>query len=430
MIPTVTTSQAGVLSAGKFNDFNSATNAVTQYAMLVNSTNGWASPTLAMVGGGEGDWTDAMMDNWQLGYWSIAVDEASGNVGPTKLEVHAIDGAYFDHAGLQLGVKHSLSVSSEYIVSDPPKFRATLDLGSMALEDTAAYQPKDSDLTAIAALTTTTFGRSMLTESSATTLKTTLALNNVENVAASTTYLPLAGGTMTGALTNSRNSAVSSPTLLLTGTIFTGGTATTTKPHVLIEPSGTTSTTWSTAGTLLGGNAPSGFAGNFIDCKLNNAARFSVSSAGAVGLVSLVGVDSATNDINITGGAGNLGFRIAGASGTTQYGPTALGLGSTFRIRWHSNTDGTGTGDVCLARNAAGILEINNVTMGVFRDLILRDLRVNGMTSLGGGVGIVAIANATTVPTSNPTGGGVYYVEGGAFKYRGSSGTVTTLAPA
>lgn len=53
-----------------------------------------------------------------------------------------------------------------------------------------------------------------------------------------------------------------------------------------------------------------------------------------------------------------------------------------------------------------------------------------GTTSVGGGVIVIAIANATTVPASNPTGGGILYVQGGALKYRGSSGTVTTIANA
>jgi hypothetical protein len=48
----------------------------------------------------------------------------------------------------------------------------------------------------------------------------------------------------------------------------------------------------------------------------------------------------------------------------------------------------------------------------------------------GGGVKVVGLANATTAPASNPTGGGVLYVESGALKYRGSSGTVTTIANA
>jgi len=48
----------------------------------------------------------------------------------------------------------------------------------------------------------------------------------------------------------------------------------------------------------------------------------------------------------------------------------------------------------------------------------------------GSGAKVIGIANATTVPTTNPTGGGVLYVEGGALKFRGSSGTVTTIANA
>ena len=44
--------------------------------------------------------------------------------------------------------------------------------------------------------------------------------------------------------------------------------------------------------------------------------------------------------------------------------------------------------------------------------------------------GVTTIANATTVPSTNPTGGGFLYSEGGALKWRGSSGTVSTIAPA
>lgn len=50
--------------------------------------------------------------------------------------------------------------------------------------------------------------------------------------------------------------------------------------------------------------------------------------------------------------------------------------------------------------------------------------------SFGGGIGVIGITNANTVPTTNPTGGGILYVEAGALKYRGSGGTVTTIGPA
>ena len=53
-----------------------------------------------------------------------------------------------------------------------------------------------------------------------------------------------------------------------------------------------------------------------------------------------------------------------------------------------------------------------------------------GQNSFGGGTKVIAIPNAGTVPSSDPTAGGVLYVESGALKYRGSSGTVTVLAPA
>ncbi len=53
-----------------------------------------------------------------------------------------------------------------------------------------------------------------------------------------------------------------------------------------------------------------------------------------------------------------------------------------------------------------------------------------GAASAGGGVNVVFIHNATTVPTTDPTAGGNLYVEAGALKYRGPLGTVTTVANA
>ncbi len=58
------------------------------------------------------------------------------------------------------------------------------------------------------------------------------------------------------------------------------------------------------------------------------------------------------------------------------------------------------------------------------------DLGINTTDQFGSGAAVIGIANATTVPTTNPTGGGVLYVEAGALKYRGSSGTITTLGVA
>ena len=58
------------------------------------------------------------------------------------------------------------------------------------------------------------------------------------------------------------------------------------------------------------------------------------------------------------------------------------------------------------------------------------NLTLGATTSAGGGVVVASINNATTVPTTNPSGGGILYAEAGALKWRGSSGTITTLAVA
>ena len=58
------------------------------------------------------------------------------------------------------------------------------------------------------------------------------------------------------------------------------------------------------------------------------------------------------------------------------------------------------------------------------------NLALFGNGSYGGGDKVISITNATTAPASNPIGGGVLYAEAGALKWRGSSGTVTTIAAA
>lgn len=49
--------------------------------------------------------------------------------------------------------------------------------------------------------------------------------------------------------------------------------------------------------------------------------------------------------------------------------------------------------------------------------------------TFGSEQGVIYIKNCTT-PPSTPTAGGIFYVDSGALKYRGSSGTISTVAPA
>lgn len=90
-----------------------------------------------------------------------------------------------------------------------------------------------------------------------------------------------------------------------------------------------------------------------------------------------------------------------------------------------------------LAQLTAIIAAVTAGTTGQFRrgdntwsNQLLGQFGLGGM-SIGGAVGIAMfIGNVTTPPATNPVGGGILYVEGGALKYRGSSGSVTTIGPA
>lgn len=58
------------------------------------------------------------------------------------------------------------------------------------------------------------------------------------------------------------------------------------------------------------------------------------------------------------------------------------------------------------------------------------NIALHGVGSYGGGSKVIFLHDCTTAPTTNPSGGGILYSQAGALKWRGSSGTVTTIAPA
>ncbi len=103
--------------------------------------------------------------------------------------------------------------------------------------------------------------------------------------------------------------------------------------------------------------------------------------------------------------------------GQVAVGVTAVTAGVRFTIQGI----GTSTNAAFQVQDSAGNLKFQAVDNG--------NIGVNS-NSFGAGVGVIGILNAATVPSINPSTGGVLYVEAGALKYRGSSGTVTTLAAA
>jgi hypothetical protein len=163
----------------------------------------------------------------------------------------------------------------------------------------------------------------------------------------------------TGNITLSLNGAASTPPLDVTGTWFTGGTSTTTKPQVLIEPTGATSTAWSTSGTGLGVNAASGFAGNLLDLQVNGTTKASFTTAGDL-KAPRIRFNGANNwDTSYSGTTTSLNATVANTTtyhtnGSVFRFTSALGLG------WSSGNP-TGTSeDLVIRRDAANTLAQRN----------------------------------------------------------------------
>jgi hypothetical protein len=157
-------------------------------------------------------------------------------------------------------------------------------------------------------------------------------------------FVRLAGDTMTGALVNSTNGAASTPPLHLTGTWFTGGSTTTTKPQLLIEPTGATSTAWSTNGTGIGVNAATGFVGNLLDLQLNGVARLSYSASNSTLNIPIIGSN--------TGLAMGNTFGVLGAKGVL--------IRSDLYLGWTNGTTdiAAATVDVFLRRRSPAYLQL------------------------------------------------------------------------
>lgn len=136
------------------------------------------------------------------------------------------------------------------------------------------------------------------------------------------------------------------------------------------------------------------------------------------GIITLAKIGSG-GDLQLFGSTSNqLTINSASTNGVVMAYTSTATNGRTWRI---GHNFVVGSGEFSLYDNTAAAERLNVSTTGNFG--------FNGR-SYGGGAGVAFIGNAGTVPASNPTGGGILYVEGGALKYRGSSGTVTTIANA
>lgn len=100
---------------------------------------------------------------------------------------------------------------------------------------------------------------------------------------------------------------------------------------------------------------------------------------------------------------------------------SAIGIGANAELFYQSQ-GGTSSGHLWYTSNNATA----TLRMWLTYD---GNLLIN-TTATGTGSGVIGMLNAAVVPSTNPATGGVIYVEAGALKYRGSAGTITTLAVA
>ena len=120
--------------------------------------------------------------------------------------------------------------------------------------------------------------------------------------------------------------AASQPGLTVSGAPYTAGTGTTNFPQLYVSTTGATApTTLSTAGTMFGVNAPSGFAGNLCGFYVNGTGEITCTAAGIL----------SSNGLN--------------TNGTINFTSTP------YALSWNS-------GDLKVARAAANTLEVGNST--------------------------------------------------------------------
>ncbi len=112
------------------------------------------------------------------------------------------------------------------------------------------------------------------------------------------------------------------------------------------------------------------------------------------------------NDVNVNGGANFFLRDVVGAAYKLYIDSAGTKLPSVDAIGWNAIASGGSGLDTAFNRNAAGVVEINNGTAGTYRDLILRNLTVNGTVNGGttwDGIAKVSGSDFTTTNTVSTT---------------------------
>jgi hypothetical protein len=142
-----------------------------------------------------------------------------------------------------------------------------------------------------------------------------------------------------------------------------------------------------------------------------------------------------TRAMAITGG--NTTFNLSSSSnitrGTTAVAGPIFAVGSTFNASAISQNAFAVNPTINQTGTAGYIAHLVNATETATGSgtKLLMDLQTNSVSQFRVyNTGLMQIANVGSAPSGTPSASGYMYVEAGALKYKGSSGTVTVLAPA
>jgi len=194
--------------------------------------------------------------------------------------------------------------------------------------------------------------------------------------------------------------------------------------------SGTTAVTGG-AMTLRAGDATGG-SGNRNGGALTLRSGTGATTVGNVSLLAgsynLVGYSNSTSKLTL-GDATGADTVFVGAGNLYAF---QWKVGATLAMSYQSGSSGglvfEGSTDNISIGSAPGATVVHMATAGGGANVGLIPNSVS--PAFNGAQGIIYIGNRTTLPSSNPSAGGYLYVDGGALKYRGSSGTITTVAAA
>lgn len=161
-----------------------------------------------------------------------------------------------------------------------------------------------------------------------------------------------------------------------------------------------------------------------------------VSFTGSAGTLTMA---TALSNLQFASGASTPTFKVQSTASTTTTlyieGQTATSgntNGGSVVLTGGSDSGSGNGGSAYIASTLSGSYEYGVVVQafdGPNRVTALQGVPT-AKTDFGSGDKVIYIGNATTTPSGTPTGGGVLYVQSGALKYKGTSGTVTTIANA